>query len=166
LRGRKSFLKLLSRVDPNAHDGFGFEGKLFRPGARVEPAELRPTSDYPEIPVILEYSIAPASGIKGNRRAPGLYVLWCWRAEAEQWHEIGRASSYSWEWAIDLRPLAIRALSQARAGARDAENSTDLAAIADSLTLFVDKQLDHLQPAERAMVIGILHDHFAARFCA
>lgn len=165
-RGRKSFLKLLSRVDPDAQNGFGFEGCLLKRGAFVSLAQLQPSDNYPEIPVILEYSVGPAEGIPGHRRAPGLYVLWRWQAENHQWQEVGRSASASWEWALDLRPLAIRALADGRGVSSPGENRANLAEIADTLTVFIDKQLNRLKPVERAQVMGILHDHFAARFCA
>lgn len=166
MRARRCFLKLLSRVDPEAHNGFGFEGCLLRPGAFVSRAQLRPSDDYPEIPIILEYSTAPAEIIGARRQSCGLYVLWRWHPGALEWREIGRALAASWEWALDLRPLAIRALAEARGAGGAAEKGADLTQIADSLTVFVDKQLNHLKPADRVYVLGILHDHFAARWSA
>jgi hypothetical protein len=164
VRTRKAYLKLLSRVDPDARDGFGFEGALLRPGARVSAEQLRPSADYPEIPVILEYSVAAASGIKGNRRAPALYVLWRWKPEIQQWYEVGRACSHSWEWAIDLRPLAIRALAEARDTAETVGVSTNLNEIAEMIEAFVENQLSFLLPPDKPRLLAILHDQFAARF--
>lgn len=115
---RKAFLKLLRYVDPRGFNGFGFEGSLLRPGALVRAAQLRPSANYPEIPVILEYSHAPAAGIPGNRRADGLYVLWQWSHEMQRWQELGRVTSRDWDWAVYLRPLAVRALAQGRTEAQ------------------------------------------------
>lgn len=157
VRSRHGYLKLLSRVDPEAQNGFGFEGCLLRLGAIITPAELRPTPDYPEIPVLLEYSTAPSHAAGARRRSDSLYVLWRWQDGA--WCELGRAASASWEWAVDLRPLAIRALAQEKA----VEAAPDLPAIAHHIAGFLDEQLKILKPPDRARLLGILHDQFASR---
>lgn len=158
-------MKLLSSVDTEAHNGFGFHGCFLRAGAWVTWPELHPTRDYPEIPVLLEYSKAPAYGEPGKRRADALYVLWRWVPELHQWREIGRAASFAWEWAVDFRPLAIRALTEGR-GTITAEPALDLAEIAGEIGDFLDKRLDILKPADRERILGILHDEFATRFSA
>lgn len=163
VRSRHGYLKLLSRVDPEAQNGFGFEGCLLRLGAIVTPAELRPTPDYPEIPVLLEYSTAPSHAAGARRRSDSLYVLWRWQDGA--WCELGRAASASWDWALDLRPLAIRALSEA-SGEKPVEKEPDLPAIAANISLFLDRKLQALKPADRARLLGILHDQFASRLSA
>jgi hypothetical protein len=164
-RRRDAYLKLLSRINSTPRSGFAFEGCFFKCGARVEFAELRPSTDYPEIPVLLEHSRGAAVGIPGNRRAPSLYVLWRWKPEIQQFSEMGRATSFSWEWTYDLAPLAMRVLAEAR-GAAPPECEADLPAIAIEISAFLDKRLAILKPADRERLLGILHDHFAARFCA
>lgn len=138
---------------------------MLRPGAWVTRAELHPSAEYPEIPVLLEYSVAPARDVGLARRSPSLYVLWRWQPDLRQWRELGRVASDSWDWAIDLRPLAIRALAQGRGETADAA-AVDLSRIARDISVFLDKQLEILPPADRARLIGILHDQFATRFIA
>jgi hypothetical protein len=113
---REKFLKLLSHVEPDADHGFGFEGKFFRPGSMVTDAELRPSLAFPLVPIALEYFRGPAYGIPGHRRSDYIYILWRYELELDVWRELGRASSFAWEWAVELRPLAVRALKEARGG--------------------------------------------------
>jgi len=160
-RGRHAYLKLLSRVDPDAQNGFGFEGSLLRPGAWASAAELRPSADYPPIPVLLEYTSGAVRGVAGHRRADSLYVLWRW--EPGRWRELGRASSLAWEWALDLRPLAIRALAEARGDLPIVVMAPDFAAIAIEISGFLDEHLRILSPGDRIRLLGVLHDQFAAR---
>jgi hypothetical protein len=160
VRSRKAYLKLLARVDPDAENGFGFEGSLLRPGAWVTRAELRPAPNYPEIPVLLEYSMAPSHASGAGRRSDGLYVLWRWSGDANDWRELGRSCSAAWEWALDLRPLAIRALAQ------ESAIQCDMGLIAREITTFLDAKLHILAPPDRVRLLGILHDQFASRLSA
>jgi hypothetical protein len=161
-RSKQAYIKLLSRVDPDAQNGFGYEGLFLHIGSWVSSAPLRPTSAYPEIPVLLEHGLMPARGIIGHRRSDSLYVLWRWETAAREWRELGRAVAESWEWAIELRPLAIRALAQEKA----AECAPDLPALASEINTFLDSRLKILKPPDRARLLGILHDQFASRLSA
>jgi len=156
------------RVDADARNGFGFEGVFFKCGAWVNFAKLRPSAAYPELPVLLEYGVGAAIQHSGtpDLKRPSLYVLWRWKPEIHGFHEIGRASSFSWEWAEELRPLAVRALAEARGGAATPENAADLVAIARTITAFTDKRLGILEARDRARLLGILHDYFASRLSA
>jgi hypothetical protein len=165
-RARHAYLKLLARVDPDAQNGFGFEGSLLRPGAWATSAELRPSAEYPEIPVLLEYSSVAAHGIPGRRRADSLYVLWRWEPRTHQWRELGRAVSVAWEWAVELRPLALRALAEARGSSNIIEIPPDFAAIASEIAGFLDERLRILPARDRARLLAVLHDQFAMRRCA
>lgn len=156
------FLKLLSRVDPDAENGFGFEGRLL-PGKTATAAALRPSADFPETPIVLEYSHAEARGIPGNRRRDGLYVLWRWERQAGSWRELGRARSVAWEWAIDLRPLALRALAEARSRPPGVEAVPDLGLIAARISEFIEKELCILPALQQARVLAALHDELAKR---
>lgn len=159
-KARDKFAKLLCRVDPDAQQGFGFEGVFFRPGATVTDAELHPGPEYPEIPILLEYMRGPAYGIAGHQRTDGVYILWRYDG---LWRELGRASSFAWEWALDLRPLALRALREARA--RQVEIMPDLPAIAGRIAGLLEQELRNLEAQHRQKVLGVVHDQLAARLC-
>lgn len=163
---RAAYLKLLRHVDPGARNGFGFEGVFFKCGSRVSAARLRPSFDFPEIPILLEHSTAAAEESGGPRRRPSLYVLWRWMPDKHEFQEVGRSSSYAWEWAVDLRPLAVRALAEARGAFPPPENAADLTMIARKITVFTDKSLSILAPPDREKLLGILHDYFASRLSA
>jgi hypothetical protein len=154
---REKFIKLLTDVDPDAEHGFGFEGKFYRPGAVLTDAEL-------VSPIALEYMRGPAYGIPGRRRSDSIYILWRYEDATGAWRELGRAVSFSWEWAAELRPLAVRALREARGG--HMEIMPDLFAIAGRIALVLDRELKSLDPPHRHKVLGVLHDQFAARLCA
>lgn len=161
---RDRFAKLLSHVT-EADQGFGFEGKFLRPGATLTEAELRPTAAYPPVPILLEYMRGPAYKTESGRRTDSIYILWRYDREANTWRELGRATSFSWEWALDLRPLAMRALREARGGAL-VRVMPDLVAIAGRIATVLDGELKPLEAAERSKVLGVLHDQLAARLCA
>jgi hypothetical protein len=161
---REKFVKLLSSVDPEAEHGFGFEGAFYRPGATLTDAELRPTDAFPVVPIALEYMRGPAYGIPGRKRSDSIYILWRYDDHSNSWRELGRAISFAWEWAVELRPIAVRALREARGG--NLEVMPDLPAIAGRIASFLDGELKPLERSHRMKVLGVLHDTFAARLCA
>lgn len=160
-RRAEKFLKLLCSVDAEAQHGFGFEGKFMRPGATVTTAELHPSPDYPDRPLMLEHTRTPAKGIVGGRRKLSLYILWQYDDRTHGWLELGRAASASWEWAMELRPLALRALREGRGQLVPAK--ADLPAIATRISRAIGMELEALDPPERIRVIAIIHDEFAMR---
>jgi hypothetical protein len=164
-RERNCFLKLLYRVDPEADHGFGFEGIILKPGSVVAPSQLRPDDRFPETPVLLEYTPGEAYGPAGRRRRDAIYILWLYNQAKDDWREMGRAVSYSWEWAVELRPLAARTLKEARSSVEIAK-LTDVPAIAERIATFLDHELTPLDPCDRLRVIGVLHDQFASRLVA
>jgi hypothetical protein len=161
------FLKLLSSVDPDASHGFGFRGTFFRPGERVSSARLHPTLEYPETPIMLEQSLAPAHGIPGHRRCDTITILWRWEPAptvgAYSWRELGRTVSVGWEWAIEMRPLAIRALAEARGG-RPIEPIDELA-IVSRISAFLDHEVSVLRAPDRLRLLAVIHDQLAVRIC-
>lgn len=159
---RDTFCKLLSAVDPEAVHGFGFEGKFLRAGSLVAAEDLRPDANFPKIPIILEYATVPGEGAVSRRRKAQLYILWRLDWETLAWGELGRSSSESWTWALDLRPLAARTLAEAR-GACERGHPPDLAQITRRIALFLDCELKPLRSEDRVRVVGILHDQLAAR---
>lgn len=161
---REKFCKLLSYVDPEAEHAFGFEGCFLRPGATVTEAELRPSREFPVDPILLEYVKGPAYGPAGRRRSDSIYILWRYDRENDTWRELGRAVSHAWEWAMELRPLAVRALREARGG--QLQLVQDLPAITQRIAVLLDRELKRLEPPERRKVLGVLHDQFAMRMCA
>lgn len=157
------FLKLLSSVDPDATHGFGFKGTFFRPGEIVGIARLRPTLEYPETPIILEQSLAPAHGIPGHRRCDTVIILWRWDATLNGWRELGRTVSVGWEWALEMRPLAIRALAEAHG--RTVVFIDELA-IVSRISEFLDHEVSVLAPSDRLRLLSVIHDQLAMRLCA
>lgn len=158
---RDSFLKILSSVDPDAIDGFGFHGVIMRPGAVVTPAQLRPSPAFPELAIALEYAYAqPAAP---QRRREPLYILWRW--DGAVWRELGRAASESWHWAIDLRPLALRALREARPQTALVK-AVDLHAVGARIAELLDRELRPLDAPDRRKVAALLHDQLASRLVA
>lgn len=159
---KQSFAKLLSRVDPEAYNGFGFEGIILRPGRTFTEAELRPP-DFPSTPILLEY-VGPSGPKRGHNRNAQLYILWRYEQELRQWVELGRARSVSWEWALDLRPLAVRALREARGS--EMQVLPNLVMIAGRIAVFLDTELQPLERSDRERVLAVLHDEFASRIVA
>lgn len=161
IRNRPDWAKLLTSVDPQAKDGFGFEGTYISPGRLVSEADLRPTPAHPPIPILLEMCLLGET--KRGKRSPMTYILW--RYQGGKWHEIARSEGLSWEWAIDLRPIAIRAL-QASRGAIAEDATPDLEATAGRIAEFLDEQIAALDAVDRARVLSTLHDVLAERLCS
>ena len=91
------WIKVLSRVDPKAFDGFGFEGKVLRPGEAIPRVEL------PEPAILLEYA-----GSAGGREY--LWVLWRYDRERREFRDLAQVRATGYEWAVAIRPIAVREL--------------------------------------------------------
>jgi hypothetical protein len=161
-RGRRyaSYAKLLYRVDLGALSGFGFHGKVCRPGARMAEADLWPTSEYPARPVLLEY-VAQAGRSREAQREGALYVLWAYDLEKRTWTELGRATGVSSEWVLTLHPLALSALAPRKPQAR-----ADVSAVASRIVSFLDGELTQLATEERHQILDVVHNQLASRMCA
>ncbi len=160
---RMVFAKLLTFVDPKAHTGFGFEGTILKPGSLIPKEALWPTAQHPPIPILLECAgtVNPKNGLPAKHNWPTLYILWRFDLKNELWVEIARASSQSWDWAVDLRPIAVRLLEEAR-GAAVAIYS-GLPQVIERIDRSLDLELGRLSPLDRTRAVGALHDHLCAR---
>jgi len=162
---QRFYSKLLTRVDPSARTGFGFEGTIVRPGSTVPWSALWPTPEHPRIPILLEYAgTADATPERGHRRRrqPDIYVLWRFDPEAKTWSELGRSASLSWTWALELRPLAIRALEESRGKA--VEVFSGLEKVLERIRHVLDQQIQQLPPPDRFRAVAAMHDEFFVRF--
>jgi hypothetical protein len=149
-RGALTWAKLLTRVDAKAQNGFGFEGRIVRPGALIGIHEM------PEPAVVLECAGNDGSG-RGHRRAEDVYILWRYDRRRGEWAELARARSVNWEWALDLRPIARRALEGPPPNAPE-----ERTAIARVLNL-VDAEIEGAGQQTLLDVMAALHDRLAAR---
>jgi hypothetical protein len=157
------FAKLLTRVDPDAQSGFGFEGTVLRPGDELPLQALWPTPEHPKIPILLECAgaVSPKRG-HGRRDQEDRYILWRFLAGRHEWQEIGRSSSTSWTWAIDLRPLAIRALEESRG--KEVVVFVGLEQALARSRAAMDQELKQLAPPDRVRYLAGLHDEAAFRY--
>ncbi len=103
-----SWCKLLADADPTLTGSYAFTGEPKKPGQVVSDQELRPSRDFPPIPVVLE----------------------C----AGPCHELSSSKSRSVEWSKDLAPMALRVLSQYRDVPRKKERR--IAVLIDRLELY------------------------------
>lgn len=93
-------------------------------------------------------------------------MLWRWNPRERAWDELGRSMSSAWEWALDMRPLALRVLAEARGGTtKETPPAADLSVVASKLSGFLEEELSMLAEADRARLLGVVHDEFARRFC-
>ena len=149
-RNALTFAKLLTRVDPAAATGFQFEGRILRPGSWVEESEL------PTPALVLECAGAARMGW-GHRREPSRYLLW--QYEKGAWRELARVEGESWEWTLELGPIAARALAAGR-------QVPTARALAQRLSGLLDTELARLDAPAAAQACALLHDQFAARMVA
>jgi hypothetical protein len=160
----RAHAKLLRYVDPDGYNAMGFEGNFLKPGSILTEEQLRPSLEFPQVPILLEHALAPAHGIPGHRRCDSIYILWRWEREEWAWRELARAVSPCWDWAIVLRPLAIRALEEAR-GPAPPELALDLEAITGRVLLALDTELRTLDKEHCRRLLGVVYDRLAARMC-
>ncbi len=160
-----TFAKLLVRVQADASTGFGWEGTPVRPGSLIEWSELWPTPQHPRVPVLLECagSVDPRDGAANKRSWPCLFVLWKFDLDQKDWIELARSASLTWTWAIDLRPIAMRAIEESQGAA--VEVYGDFAVVVNRLHHLIDFELGKLPLLERARAVGALHDALFARLC-
>jgi hypothetical protein len=152
------YCKILSRVKRGAVNGFGFEGALVRPGARIEEADLFANH---RSAILLEHagldrSSEPERRPDGYGRAawPNLYILW--RHDRQVWRELARATSFDWSWTLDLGPIARRALA-------DERPPVVPEAVAERIAKVLDGELDAVEGQALAFVLHWVHNHLATR---
>ena len=110
-RGQLTYAKLLVRVYPHRAMANAFEGKLLKPGALIDEAELRPTLEYPAIPLLLEYAGNDRTG-RGHRRSHDIYLLWRYDRAYGGWEELVRCASQGADWIQHLKPVALAELNR------------------------------------------------------
>jgi hypothetical protein len=165
-----------------------FEGKLLRPGAAIDDAELWPGEEWPAVPLLLECAgrdfAAPmrriASGFGGKRR-PIIHILWRYerRPQAQpngspypgispdqnsstgsgEWRELVRASSVDNDWIAHFAAIA-------RLELRRGVETPPLAIAERALARCVeamDRELQQLQGEELILALGFLYEQVAAR---
>jgi len=148
----KVYLRLLTEVLP-AKYAAGFEGPIYRPGATVSSGEL------PDPAVILECA-GKAGAWRPGKQRPTTWILWRLDRSTWTWEEIARASSLNWEWAIDLRPVAIRALHP-RPLFLDIHRHC--ASVAEELVTSIDRRLIREPEELKVNVLSELYDLVAGR---
>lgn len=151
---------LLTRVDPEANCGFGFEGTIVRPGKNIPWSALWPTPAHPRIPILLECAGSTKPGW-GKRTEPTVYILWRFDLDRKDWQELGRSSSRDWTWAIDLRSVAVRALEESLGTA--VEIYGDFEAVTNRLDHLLTFELAKIPKTERLRAVGFLYDQFCSR---
>jgi hypothetical protein len=142
-----------------------FEGKLLKPGALIDEADLRPTPEYPEIPLLLEYAGTDHTG-HGHRRSNDIYLLWRYDRAGACWVELIRATSQGADWIAHLKPIA---LAELRRGVPppDAANSANAAAgISGRVLSVLDHELEMLGAGERHLVMAFVYQAFTSRAVA
>lgn len=159
---QRFFGKLLTRVDPDAQNGFGFEGTIVRPGSIVPMGALWPTPAHPEIPILLECAGNPKPE-RGHRRhgQSDTYILWRFDLEIKEWEEIARSSAESWTWAMDLRQVAIRAIEESRG--KQIQVFAGMKDVLARMRKVLDVELQSLPVPDRGRAVAVLHDEFCIR---
>jgi len=137
-----------------------FEGKLFKPGAPIDVAELWPTDEYPAIPLLLEYAGNDHTG-RGSRRSNDIYLLWKLERDelGSRWIELARCLTQSADWIDQVRPIAMRELART-APAFDPSTAAD---ISGRVVGMLDHELEMLGPADRHLVMSFIYQQVAAR---
>jgi hypothetical protein len=154
-RGALTWSKLLDHVDADARNGFGFQGRILRPGALVALEEL------PEPAVLVECAGSDGSG-HGHRRSATTYILWQFDRARGEWRELARAASVGREWASDLRSIALRALGHEPAPFIPPTTQETIARV----LALVEGELRGVRAETVLDLMGALHDRLAAHAAA
>ena len=158
-RRQQTYVQLVLRVYPERTIN-PFEGRLLRCGSKVEEAALRPSGEYPETPLLIEFAGSDRSG-KGHNRSSDVHVLWKFDRGGAAWIELARVKSRGAEWIEYLKPIVIRELGRTQLSSADvAWNASQRILVA------LDRELELLQRAARAETMVFLYDAFAARLVA
>jgi hypothetical protein len=134
---------------------------MLRCGSRVDAGALRPTVDYPEVPLLIEYAGNDASG-RGHNRSNDIHVLWRYESEAGEWVELARLLSRGPEWISDMVPIVQRELRGA-APIQYLEVAQKISALVLGV---LDRELSALEDEGRCRVMSFLYDQFSARLVA
>jgi hypothetical protein len=145
--------RLLGSVNRYANYAFGFEGRLYQPGAHIPMAEL------PNPAVVLECA-GPQGAYRRGKQRETLWILWRYDRGLSQWIELGRAPSLNWEWALTLREPAAKAL-ETDGGFYDViEKSSTLAA---EIMAVIDAKLQPQREDLRVNVLASIYQTVACR---
>lgn len=153
-----SYAILIHRIRTRRMLGDAFEGRRFRPGATVAKAELWPTAERSESPLLLEYAGSDRSG-SGHRRSQHTYILWQFRPAQEKWFELVRASAEAMEWIDVIRPVAIKYLSRKQ----ESSEPTPSVVATSRVLCALDSELEFLNAEDRRGFLGLLYEQFTAR---
>jgi hypothetical protein len=160
-RRETGFAKLILSVYPQRPAHAAITGRLLKCGAVIDEAQLWPTSEYPAVPLLLEYA-GKNRKFLNDRNADDIHVLWRYDRATTSWREIARCLSKGTDWFAHIRPIAIAELARTKPPA--GPDAHVLAAEVSSRVLrLLDDELDRLTLADRTVVMDLVYHQFAAR---
>jgi hypothetical protein len=159
-RGALTYARLLLRVWPRRTFA-AFDGKFFKPGAKIEEADLWPTPEYPAVPLLLEYAGSDRTG-RGHRRANDIYLLWRYERETGEWVALLRYTGQGTEW---IAPIKRRALAEL-ARTEPPISCTHASDVCVRVLAALDHELELLDNENRHLVMSFVYQEFSARAVA
>lgn len=154
-RNQFTYCRVLTGVDATSWRGVGFNGKLYKAGARVAAADLGAH------PVALEF--AGPQGLWKCRTRENLWILWRYEWRIRTWREISRALAFGSEWVLTLRDPAIRALQPPVAEFPGVDPAARGREVTAALLLTIDTAVSREIPAVRLGVLTAIYDQIAGR---
>jgi hypothetical protein len=137
-----------------------FDGAWVRTGSTVPASELRPSPDYPQIPLLIEFAGSDRTG-RGHTRSQDIHILWRFDPVGRAWSEVIRTLSQGSEWIADIAAAVRRELRAEPAGGVENARRT-----AQKVIEVLDTELDALDTDARTRALAFLYDQFAARLCS
>jgi hypothetical protein len=137
-----------------------FDGAWLRTGSTVQESELRPSPDYPDIPLLIEFAGSDRTG-RGHARSQDIHILWRYDPRRRAWTEIIRTLSEGGEWTADIACAVRRELARPAAGGVENARRT-----AQKVIEVLDTELGVLDTDARTRALSFLYDQFAARLCS
>ncbi len=152
-----TFAILIHRVLPRRVMADAFEGQRLRPGATIDEATLWPEPDYPKYPLLLEYAGSDRAG-RGHKRSSQIYLLWRYDPANATWGELARSAAVSTEWVETMKSVALRCLADTMPS-----HAAGAAEAAARVLGLLEAELDPLESAERASLLGLIWEQFLGR---
>ena len=153
-RHERSYALLVRRVTSNP--ALPFRGAYFRAGAAIDESALRPSDEWPDPPLVVEFAGRAETGW-GHRRSTYRYVLWRYEG-AGNWTELARASASDGSWIERLRAVALVEI-----GNRRVPPSEVAWRAADRVVETLERELAELDDGERELTLGFLVQEITSR---
>lgn len=151
---KKHWAKTLSAIDRSHSNGYAFVGKFVKPGQKIGIGELRPSAEFPEVPIVVE-CLVTTDAFDGEQ---SLARLWRYDGERSEWRELAQADGDRWakpliEEALKYLPEGKNATAADHAARLAKNRPQDLWA---NIKTYIDQETERASPLHRLEVLEFI----------